>query len=100
MASQTVIPGRCEASNPESRDSGSGPEPVIGRAFARPVGTIPEWRRISEGLHSPISLAGIPGYRATGTRFCEVASSVCAAAFPHLPQAGAIHEMASATVRV
>jgi hypothetical protein len=30
------------SANPESRDSGSGPEPVIGRAFARPVGTIPE----------------------------------------------------------
>jgi tRNA (guanine-N7-)-methyltransferase len=38
----TVIPGRCEASNPESRDSGSGPEPVIGRRKRRPVGTIPE----------------------------------------------------------
>jgi hypothetical protein len=24
------------------RDSGSGPEPVVGRTFARPVGTIPE----------------------------------------------------------
>jgi hypothetical protein len=46
---RSVIPGRCEASNPESRDSGSGAdapsrndgvwifaEPVIGRAFARP----------------------------------------------------------------
>jgi 3-oxoadipate enol-lactonase len=44
-----VIPGRPEEANygtplrtRESRDSGSGPEPVIGRAFARPVGTIPE----------------------------------------------------------
>jgi hypothetical protein len=26
----------------ESRDSGSGPEPVIGRRLRRPVGTIPE----------------------------------------------------------
>jgi len=30
-----IIPGRCEASSPESRDSGSGPEPVIGPRFAR-----------------------------------------------------------------
>jgi len=30
-----VVPGRCEASNPERRDSGFGPEPVIGPRFAR-----------------------------------------------------------------
>ena len=48
--SRGVVPGRCEASNPESRDSGAGPsdhpgmtsdgfvaEPLTGRAFARPV---------------------------------------------------------------
>src|ERR1700730_14859116 len=45
MRKQTtaVIPGRCEASNPESRDSGPGPsdhpgmtEPVVSRHFAPP----------------------------------------------------------------
>ena len=34
--------GTRASANPESRDSGSGPEPVIGRAFVRPVGIIPE----------------------------------------------------------
>jgi hypothetical protein len=41
-----VIPGRVEDANPESRDSGFDAEPVIGRAFARPVGIAPEWRRV------------------------------------------------------
>src|SRR5579872_3030677 len=36
----------------------------------------------------------------TGTRICEAGSSVYRLAFPHLPQASAIHEMAWATVRV
>ena len=37
-----VIPGWSPAPDPESRDSGFDVEPVIGRAFARPVGIAPE----------------------------------------------------------
>jgi hypothetical protein len=43
-----VIPGRVEDANPESittivsMDSGLVAKPVIGRAFARPVGVSPE----------------------------------------------------------
>src|SRR5262245_346031 len=37
----TVIPGWSEGPDPESRDPGLDAEPVIGRAFARPVGIAP-----------------------------------------------------------
>src|SRR5579871_4675420 len=67
-ASETVIPGRCEASNPESRDYGSGPSDHPGM--------------------TPNTGALLSDRSRHRTRICEVGSSVCRMAFPHLPQAG------------
>src|SRR5450631_3674215 len=60
----TVIPGRCEASNPESRDSGSGPADHPGMTvsrllrgiyhraqFARPGGVLPMITHQRMSLH-------------------------------------------------
>src|SRR5260370_11396265 len=47
---EAVIPGRCEASNPESRDSGSGPSDHPGMTKRLQVAPLPLDRLMTDGF--------------------------------------------------